>query len=88
MEIRGIDPRDATWEQDHANYRVYFWDVPAVTSYEYEILDEVEIGELLTWADEYAAEHGWSYTVYAVATDDGEQGLIRLAGVLGDPFAQ
>ncbi|MFF5305226.1 hypothetical protein ACFY5F_38315 [Streptomyces sp. NPDC013161] len=50
MDIRGIDPRDAKWEQDHARYRVYFWDVGAVT-------------------------------------DGGDLGLVRLAGVLGDPFA-
>lgn len=32
MEIRGIDPCDTTWELDHARYRVYCWDVPAVTA--------------------------------------------------------
>ncbi|MFE7130488.1 hypothetical protein ACFVIM_06500 [Streptomyces sp. NPDC057638] len=87
MEIRGIDPRDTTWEQDHARYRVYFWDRLNTHSHEYEILGEVDIGELLAWAEEYATERGWAYTVYVVATDRGERGLIRLAGVLGDPFA-
>ncbi|MFI6462781.1 hypothetical protein [Streptomyces sp. NPDC050528] len=49
MDIRGIDPRDITWEQDHARYRV---------------------------------------TVYAAVADDADgPGLVRLAGVLGDPFA-
>ncbi|MEU7322713.1 hypothetical protein ABZ682_19480 [Streptomyces griseoviridis] len=87
MEIRGIDPRDISWEQDHADYRVYFWDRSSNTSHEYEILDQVDIGELLTWTRQHAAEHGWTYTLYAVADDDGRRGLIRLAGVLDDPFA-
>ncbi|WP_405948720.1 hypothetical protein OG588_21515 [Streptomyces prunicolor] len=88
MDIRGIDPRDTTWEQDHAQYRVYFWDVAAVTAHEYEVLGEVDIDEVLTWASQYAAERGWAYTVYAAVTTDGDgPGLIRLAGVLGDPFA-
>ncbi|MEU8825849.1 hypothetical protein [Streptomyces sp. NPDC048636] len=87
MDIRAIDPRDTAWEQDYARYRVYFWDVPAVTSHEYEILGEVDIDELLTWASRYAAERGWSYTIYVSTTNGDSPGLIRLAGVLGDPFA-
>lgn len=88
MDIRGIDPRDTAWEQDHARYRVYFWDVGAVTAYEYEVLGEVDVDEVLDWASRYAAERGWTCTVYAaVTTDEDGPGLIRLAGVLGDPFA-
>ncbi|WP_416964416.1 hypothetical protein [Streptomyces sp. Agncl-13] len=88
MDIRGIDPRDTAWEQDHARYRVYFWDVAAVTAYEYEVLGEVDVDEVLTWASPYAAERAWTYTVYAAVTPDEDgPGLIRLAGVLGDPFA-
>ncbi|MFJ2511308.1 hypothetical protein ACIPEL_09975 [Streptomyces griseoviridis] len=87
MAIRAIDPRDTTWEQDHADYRVYFWDRSTNTSYEYEILDQVDIGELLAWTGQYAAATGWTHTVSAVADDDdGRRGLIRLEGVLGDPF--
>ncbi|WP_159029895.1 hypothetical protein [Streptomyces marincola] len=88
MRTRLVDPRDTTWERDHADYRVHFWDVTAVASHEYEIPDETDIDELLGWVREYAAERGWTWTVYATATDHGERGLIRLAGVLGDPFAQ
>ena len=87
MDIRGIDPRDARWEQDHARYRVYFWDVGAVTAYEYEVLGEVDVEEVLAWASRYAEGRGWAYTVYAAVTDGGDLGLVRLAGVLGDPFA-
>jgi hypothetical protein len=65
MDMRGIDPRDTAWEQDHARYRVHFWDVAAVTAYEYEVLDEVDVAELLTWTSRYAAERGWTYTVHA-----------------------
>ncbi|MEU1660930.1 hypothetical protein CQW39_31650 [Streptomyces griseofuscus] len=87
MNLRGIDPRDTAWEQDHARYRVYFWDVPARTSHEYEILDDVDIDELLTWTTQHASEHGWTYTIYTATSDGDSPGLIRLAGVLGDPFS-
>jgi hypothetical protein len=88
VDIHGIDPRDIAWEQDHARYRVYFWDVAAVTSYECEVLGEVDVDEVLAWASRYAGERGWAYTVYAAVTGDGDgPGLVRLAGVLGDPFA-
>jgi hypothetical protein len=86
MDIRGIDPRDTAWEQDHARYRVHFWDMATVTAYEYEVLDEVDVDELLTWTSRYATERGWTYTIYASVTDGDRPGLIRLAGVLGDPF--
>lgn len=88
MDIRGIDPRDTSWEQDHAMYRVYFWDTSINTSYEYEVLGEIDIDELLPWAEEYATARGWTYTIYALTTEGDRRGLIRLAGVLGDPFAQ
>ncbi|TVL93546.1 hypothetical protein [Streptomyces sp. SAJ15] len=91
MDIRRIDPRDTAWEEDHARYRVSFWDVPAATAHEYEVLGEVDVDDVLAWASPHAAERGWTYTVYAsVGAGDraGEgPGLIRLAGVLGDPFA-
>ncbi|RKN46709.1 hypothetical protein [Streptomyces hoynatensis] len=87
MNVREVSPLDTTWEQDHARYRVYFWDVAAMASDEYEVLGEVDVEEVLAWASRYAAERGWSYTVYALALDNGRPGLIRLAGVLGDPFA-
>ncbi|MFD4558901.1 hypothetical protein ACFWP5_32060 [Streptomyces sp. NPDC058469] len=43
MDIRGIDPRDTAWEQDHARYRVHFWDVAAVTAYKYELIPRPEL---------------------------------------------
>lgn len=86
MQIRGIDPRDTTWEHDYADYRVYFWDRSSNNAHEFEILGEVDIDEVLTWTKEYAAERAWTYTVYVVTGEHGQRGLIRLAGVLGDPF--
>ncbi|MEU6084423.1 Clp protease N-terminal domain-containing protein [Streptomyces sp. NPDC047108] len=88
MNLRGIDPRDTVWEQDFARYRVYFWDVPAVTAHEYEVMEDVDVDELLAWTARYAADRGWTYTVYAAVTDGDGPGLIRLAGILGDPFAE
>lgn len=88
MDLRRIDPRDTAWEQDHARYRVYFWDIAAVTAYEYEVVGAVDVGEVLGWASGYAGERGWAYTLYVVVDDSGAPGLVRLAGVLGDPFAE
>ncbi|MFR9725581.1 hypothetical protein ACL02R_19760 [Streptomyces sp. MS19] len=87
MEIRSVDPRDTVWERDRARYRVSFWDVPAGAAYEYEVVSEVDVDELLVWAARFGAERGWSYTVYAVVAERGRAGLVRLAGVSGDPFA-
>ncbi|MEV7192073.1 hypothetical protein AB0N81_09705 [Streptomyces sp. NPDC093510] len=86
MQIRLIDPRDTAWEQPHATFRVYFWDVPARSSHEYEIVEEVDVEELLAWAKEYAAERSWTYTLYVAVADASGPGLIRLAGVTDDPF--
>lgn len=86
MDICGIDPRDTTWEQDHATYRVYFWDRSANCSDTYEIGGEADVEAVLAWAEEHAPERGGLYTLYAVTTDAGRRGLIRLAGVTGDPF--
>ncbi|MBM7168423.1 hypothetical protein JQK87_08345 [Streptomyces sp. G44] len=87
MWIRGIDPRDTSWEQDHATYRVHFWDRSDRSADEYEISGAAGVEEVLAWAEEHAAEHGCAYTVHVVTTDNGRRGLIRLAGVLGGPFA-
>ncbi|MFJ5846487.1 hypothetical protein [Streptomyces sp. NPDC092903] len=87
MDIRAIDPRGTAWEQDHARYRVYFWDRSAVTAHEYEVVDDVDIDDVLPWTSAYAAERGRAYTVYVSTRDGDSPGRIRLAGVQGDPFA-
>nr|WTB32604.1 hypothetical protein OG781_26805 [Streptomyces sp. NBC_00830] len=87
MDIRAIDPRDTAWDQEHARYRVYFWDRSAVTAHEYEVLYAVDIDDLLTWVSVYRAERGWGYTIRVSTADGDSPGLIRLAGVQDDPFA-
>ncbi|MGX2995443.1 hypothetical protein JNUCC64_14280 [Streptomyces sp. JNUCC 64] len=88
MDIRGVDPRDTTWEFDRARYRVHFWDLENTASDEYEVSGEVDVEEVLAWAARFAGEHGFTYTVYVhVPVAGGGPGLIRLTGVLGDPFA-
>src|SRR5262245_17771735 len=89
MEMRLVDPTDIKWEQDHAVYRVYFWDTATVTSHEQEITG-ADIEGVLASTHRAAQEHGWSYTVCAKVSRGealGGPGLIRLAGVIGDPFA-
>ncbi|MET7380292.1 hypothetical protein ABZT08_15980 [Streptomyces sp. NPDC005526] len=86
MNIRPVDPRDMTWEQDHAVYRVYFWDTAKNHSHEYEVT-EADIDEVLDWTRREAKSRGWSYTVYVKVSDEGQPGLTRLCGVAGDPFA-
>jgi len=88
MHIEPVDPRDGTWEMDSAVYRVYLWDRTQIESHEYEITD-ASIDEVLAWARDRTNKPGWGYTLY-VRVDDiaGRRGLIRLDGVLGEPFPQ
>ncbi|MFI1539744.1 hypothetical protein [Streptomyces anandii] len=67
-------------------YRVYFWDTASNHSHEYQV-SEADIDEVLTWVRRKADSHGWSYTVYVKVSDEGQPGLVRLCGVMGDPFA-
>jgi hypothetical protein len=85
MDVQPVDPRHTTWEQDHASYRVCFWDTANGRAQEYDVTG-ADADEVLTWAGEHAATHAWTYTAYVNTTDDGQPGLIRLSGVLGDPF--
>lgn len=86
MHVRGVDPRDTTWEQDAATYRAYFWDRSANTSDDYEVTG-ADVEEVLAWARAKAEETGSAYTLYVRVTDEGKPGLVRLSGVAGDPFA-
>jgi hypothetical protein len=86
MQIRPVDPGDIAWEQDHAVYRVYFWDTASNHSHEYQV-SESDIDEVLAWARREAEAHGWSYTIYVQVSDEGQPGLLRLCGVIDDPFA-
>ena len=86
MHIRPVDPGDITWEQDHAVYRVYFWDTGRNHSHEDQVSED-DIDEVLTWTRREAESHDWRYTVYVKVSDEGQPGLVRLCGVIDDPFA-
>ncbi|QDQ15881.1 hypothetical protein [Streptomyces spectabilis] len=86
MHVRGVDPRDTTWEHDAATYRAYFWDRASTASDEYEVTG-ADVEEVLAWARAKAAETGSACTLYVRVTDEGRPGLVRLGGVAGDPFA-
>ena len=69
------------WEVDEPEYRVYFWDVDASSSDEWE-LTGCDVQEALQWAQDSAG--GRSFTLYAVVVGSDGIGLIRLLGVV--PF--
>ncbi|WP_405747224.1 hypothetical protein OG422_29180 [Streptomyces sp. NBC_01525] len=86
MERRSVDPRDISWEQENPAYRVYFWDKESVTSHEFEVTDST-IDEVLSWTRSRATEEGWEYTLYVKVSDPEGDGLVRIDGLTGDPFA-
>lgn len=86
MKRRSVDPRDISWEQEIPTYRVYFWDTESVTSHEYEVTDSA-IDDILQWARSHAREKGWEYTLYVKVSDPDGNGLVRIDGLTGDPFA-
>ena len=78
MESKEVDPRTATWEDDHPTYRVYFWG-EAMASYEYELTGASDVQEVLQWAENN--RRGRTYTAYVVAMGDkGQDGIVRLCG--------
>ena len=82
MEARPVDPRDTTWEHAVPTYRVYFFKDPGHggwPSYEYELVDAEDVGEVLRWAEEHA--DGRVYVVHAVWDDSRlGKGLLTLTG--------
>ncbi|MGW1837093.1 hypothetical protein [Streptomyces sp. NPDC002067] len=86
MECKSVDPRDISWEQDLPTFRVYFWDKESVTSHEFEVTDST-IDEVLNWTRSRAAEEKWEYTLYVKVSDSDGDGLVRIDGLTGDPFA-
>jgi hypothetical protein len=78
MEIRPVDPRDASWEEEQPTYRVYFWEADGASS-EHELVGATDVTEVLGWADENRGTR--TYTAYLVGRDGGGQlGLARLHG--------
>ncbi|WP_371525165.1 hypothetical protein OG302_02715 [Streptomyces sp. NBC_01283] len=86
MKTRLVDPRDTQWEADRPAYRVCFWDRTAMHAHEHEVTD-ADADEVLAWAKEQAEAEGWSYTACVVVESDGAVGLVRIGGVVGDPWA-
>jgi hypothetical protein len=76
MEIRRVDPRDASWEDERPTYRVYFWEANG-TSSEHELRGAANVAEVLRWAKENRGDR--SYTAYLVSRDgSGQVGIARL----------
>lgn len=75
MEIRGVDPRDQTWEFPNPTYRVYFHDLNGASD-EYEV-DGGDVDEVFAWAE--AHRRGRTFVLYACVRHEG-LGLLRLAG--------
>ncbi len=75
MEVRGVDPRDGTWEIDRPRYRVYFHE-GAGASDEYEMAS-ADVAEVLRWAE--ATKGDRTFVLYACVAREG-LGLLRLEG--------
>jgi hypothetical protein len=75
MEIRPVDPRDASWEVPQPRYRIYFHDSRGASD-EYELWG-VDVAEVMAWAVQRRGNR--AYVIYACVPYDG-LGLLRLAG--------
>jgi hypothetical protein len=91
VDVRPVDPRDASWEINQPAYRVYFWRrVPqpiglpmGFAAEEFEVTG-ADVRETIAWAEATAGSDR-TYTLYAIAQlAEGELGLLRLAGA--DPL--
>lgn len=82
MDVRGVDPRDISWELAQPVYRVYFWGLPgpdvAQACDERRITDAGDVEEVMEWAHQHA--EGRIFVVYAEASDGAARGLLRLYG--------
>jgi hypothetical protein len=90
MRVRGVDPRDTSWEVDLPSFRVHFFGTPGPTadgavqdaahvSDEYEVT-EADVHETIAWANRTAGPHR-TYVIYLVLTDaHGSNGMVKLAG--------
>ncbi len=75
MDVRQVDPRDATWEDETPRYRVYFWTASGGAD-ENEIAG-VDVQEVIAWAEGNRGDR--TYSLYVCVDMDG-LGLVRLAG--------
>ena len=90
MNIEGVDPRDIEWEVDQPVYRVYFWHQPPAPPgisqqqmgyhcSEYRLQGAVDVHEVIDWAWA-TARPDQTFTLYVEHLQDGQPGLIHLAG--------
>ncbi len=75
MDIKGIDPRDQTWEISRPRYRVYFHDSNRASD-EYEV-DGADVADVMAWAETQRGDR--TFVLYACVPHDG-LGLLRLEG--------
>ena len=80
MNVRGVDHRDQSWEQDRAVYRVFLQnfhengDLALIDSWE---VSDAPVIDVIEWARAKAASfHGWEVWVKVEA--EGEVGVILL----------
>ncbi|MGY1838584.1 MULTISPECIES: hypothetical protein [unclassified Modestobacter] len=82
MDVRGVDPRDVSWEVDAPRYRVYLWSAgPGAWSDEYELSGAgVDAAAVLAWATGRVAEPGMDRFEAFVVVDGVREGrgLVRL----------
>ena len=84
VKAEPIDPRDTFWEKDDPAYRVYFWhrqsDRPMAgwVSDEWR-LSNVDVAEVLVWAEKQAGERRVTIWVEHDSVHSG-RGMIRLLG--------
>lgn len=90
MEIRPVDERDVTSEDDHPVFRVYLWSQPFPNvhvppervgwwNYSYE-LTGCDVHQAIAWAQDNLAEAG-QYTLYVCyRREGGDLTAIRIAG--------
>lgn len=91
VDVRAIDPRDISWEEDTPVFRVTFWRRqlpptgirPRDMGYEARELEvsNAEVDEVITWAESEAqADETWMLHVTMRCPDLG-LGQVLLAGV-------
>jgi hypothetical protein len=87
MNIRMLDPRDATWEVDQPKYRIDLWRLQGGRSGVWESesfeLEDTDVAEAIAWAD--AHSKGRAFVLYAAFRNQEGMGIVRLLG--SDPTA-
>lgn len=83
VNIHPVDPRDVEWEVDKPRYRIHFVDGGSSHWDEYEV-GEVDIDDVLSWADEHSDGRAYAVLVMVVAPG-GTLGSVRLLSKPSSP---